>query len=210
MGKLLNASPKLCTGRGGQSTWRPAVPATGVAGDELPHEEHRRGPPEQASTTTWIWPHLRGNTSPAGGPGGHCRYTQTGVPSPTRQGRRRSGVATTDHGPGPPRTGPEPPRAGPGPLQVEAGPPAGLSLRSQPRGPDPAPYSGRGPEPSQAPVGVAADPRVRRRHVSHRADLRPSAPRLGRGPEPPRAPVGAAADPRVRCRHVSHRRESST
>ena len=90
-----------------------------------------------------------------------CRYTQTGVPDiwRTRQGRRRSGAATTDHGSGPPRTGPEPPRAGPGPLQVEAGPPAGLSLRSQPRGPDPAPYSGRGPEPSQAPVGAAADPR---------------------------------------------------
>ena len=27
-----------------------------------------------------------------------CRYTQIGVPSPTRQGRRRSGAATTDHG----------------------------------------------------------------------------------------------------------------
>ena len=80
---------------------------------------------------------------------------------------------------------------------------------SQPRDPDPAPYLGRSPEPSQAPVGAAADPRVRRRHVSHRADLRTSAPRLGRGPEPPRAPVGAAADPRVRCRHVSHRHESS-
>ena len=45
-----------------------------------------------------------------------CRYTQTGVPSPTRQGRRCSGAATTDHGSGPPRTGPEPPRAGPEPL----------------------------------------------------------------------------------------------
>ena len=115
---------------GGQSTWRPAAPATGVAGvegDEFPREEHRRGPSEQATTTTWIWPHLRVHTSPAGGPGGLCRYTQIGVPSPTRQGRRRSGAATTDHGPGPPRTGPEPPRAGPGPLQVEAGPPGGLS-----------------------------------------------------------------------------------
>ena len=80
---------------------------------------------------------------------------------------------------------------------------------NQPRDPDPAPYLGRSPEPSQAPVGMAADPRVRRRHVSHRADLRTSALRLGRGPEPPRAPVGAAADPRVRCRHVSHRHESS-
>ena len=80
---------------------------------------------------------------------------------------------------------------------------------SQPRDPDKAPYLGRSPETSQAPVGAAADPRVRRRHVSHRADLRTSAPRLGRGPEPPRAPVGAAADPRVRCRHVSHRHESS-
>jgi len=140
-----------------------------------------------------------------------CRYTQTGVPDiwRTRQGRRRSGAATTDHGSGPPRTGPKPPWAGPGPLQVEARPPTCLSLRSQPRGPDPAPYSGRGLEPSQAPVGAAADPRVRRRHVSHRAGLWSSAPRLGRGPEPPRAPVGAAADPRVRCRHVSHRHESS-
>ena len=80
---------------------------------------------------------------------------------------------------------------------------------SQPRDPDPAPYLGRSPEPSQAPVGAAADPRVRRRHVSHRADLRTSAPRLGKGLEPPRAPVGTAADPRVRCRHVSHRHESS-
>ena len=112
---------------GGQSTWRPAAPATGVAGDEFPRGERRRGPSEQASTTTWIWPHLRVNTSPAGGPGGHCRYTQTGVPSPIRQGRSRSGAATTDHGSGPPRTGPEPPRAGPGHLQVEAGPPGGLS-----------------------------------------------------------------------------------
>ena len=59
-----------------------------------------------------------------------CRCTQTGVPSPTRQGRRRSGAATTDHGSGPPRTGPEPSRAGPGPLQVEAGPPGGLSHRA--------------------------------------------------------------------------------
>ena len=197
---------------GGQSTWRPAAPATGIAGiegSEFPHEEHWRGPSEQATTTTWIWPHLRVHTSPAGGPGGLCRYTQIGVPSPTRQGRRRSGAATTDHGSGPPRTGPEPPRAGPGPLQVEAGPPADLSLRSQPRGPDPAPYSSGGPEPSQAPVGAAADPRVRHRHVSHRADLRTSAPSSGRGPEPPRPPVGAAAEPWVRCRHVSHRRESS-
>ena len=59
-----------------------------------------------------------------------CRYTQIGVPSPTRQGRRRSGAATTDHGSGPPRTGPKPPRARPGPLQVEAGPPGGLSHRA--------------------------------------------------------------------------------
>ena len=118
---------------GGQSTWRPAAPATGIAGvegDEFPREEHRRGPSEQATTTTWIWPHLRVHTSPAGGPGGLCRYTQIEVPSPTRQGRRRSGAATTDHGLGPPRTGPEPPRAGPGPLQVEAGPPGGLSHRA--------------------------------------------------------------------------------
>ena len=118
---------------GGQSTWRPAAPATGVAGvegDEFPREEHRRGPSEQATTTTWIWPHLRVHTSPAGGPGGLCRYTQIGVPSPTRQGRRRSGAATTDHGPGPPRTGPEPPWAGPGPLQVEVRPPGSLSHRA--------------------------------------------------------------------------------
>ena len=61
-----------------------------------------------------------------------CRYTQTGVPDiwRTRQGRRRSRAATTDHGSGPPRTGPEPPRAGPGPLQVEAGSPGGLSHRA--------------------------------------------------------------------------------
>jgi len=81
---------------------------------------------------------------------------------------------------------------------------------SQPRDPDPAPYLGRSPEPSQAPVGAAADPRVRCRHVSHRADLRTSAPCLGRGPEPPRAPVGAAADPRVWRRHVSHRADLRT
>jgi len=91
-----------------------------------------------------------------------CRYTQTGLPSPTRQGRRRSGVATTDHGSGPPRTGPEPPRAGPGPLQVEAGPPGGLSHRAS-QGTQTQHYLGRNPEPSQAPVGAAADPRVRRR-----------------------------------------------
>ena len=138
-----------------------------------------------------------------------CRYTQTGVPSPTRQGRRRSGAATTDHGPGPPRTGPEPPRAGPGPLQVEAGPPGGLSHRASQGTRTQQPIWVGSPEPSQAPVGAAADPRVRRRHVSHRADLRTFAPRLGRGPEPPRAPVGTAADPRVRCRHVSNRHESS-
>ena len=59
-----------------------------------------------------------------------CQCNQTGVPSPTSQGRRRSGAATTDHGSGPPQTGPEPPRAGPGPLQVEAGPPGGLSHRA--------------------------------------------------------------------------------
>ena len=35
------------------------------------------------------------------------------VPSPTRQGRRRSGAATTDHGSELRWTGPEPPRAGP-------------------------------------------------------------------------------------------------
>ena len=124
-----------------------------------------------------------------------CRYTQTGVPSPTRQGRRRSGTATTNHGSGPPRAGPEPPRAGPGPLQAEAGPPAGLNLRSQPRGPNPAPYSGRGPEPSQAPVGTAADPRVWRRHVSHRADLRTSAPRLGQGSGAATSPCGRGRRP---------------
>ena len=73
---------------------------------------------------------------------------------------------------------------------------------SQPRDPDPAPYLGRSPEPSQAPVGAAADPRVRRRHVSHRADLRTSAPRLGRGPEPPRAPVCIYALIFAVCKHV--------
>ena len=93
------------------------------ARQQNPGREERRFP----TTLTWFWPHLRVRTLPAGGPGGHCRYTQTGVPSPTRQGRRRSGAATTDHGPGPPRTGHEPPRAGSGPLQVEAGPPGGLS-----------------------------------------------------------------------------------
>ena len=46
------------------------MPATGVAGDEFPRGEHRRGPSEQASTTTWIWPHLRVNTfNPQVGPG---------------------------------------------------------------------------------------------------------------------------------------------
>jgi len=48
-----------------------------------------------------------------------------------------------------------------------------------------APRSGRGPEPPRAPVGAAADPRVRCRHVSHR-----------RGP-----PLPARAG--VRSRHVS-------
>ena len=91
-----------------------------------PGREERRFP----MTPTWFWPHLRVRTSPAGGPGGHCRYTQTGVPFPTRQGRRRSGAATTDHGSGPPQTGPEPPRVGPGPPRVEAGPLGGLSLQA--------------------------------------------------------------------------------
>ena len=40
-----------------------------MQGTNSPAEEHRRGPSEQASTTTWIWPHLRVNTSPAGGLG---------------------------------------------------------------------------------------------------------------------------------------------
>ena len=141
----------------------------------------------------------------------HCRYTQTGVSSPTRQGRRRSGAATTDHGPGPPRTGPEPPRAGPGPLQVEAGPPGGLShqaSQAQASGPPlPAragvrsrhvPLWARPPTPGS---GAATCPTG--------ADLRTSAPCSGRGPEPPRPPLGVAADPWVRCRHMSHKRESS-
>ena len=42
-----------------------------------------------------------------------------------------------------------------------------------------APHSGRGPEPPRAPVGAAADPRVRCRHVSHR-----------RGPPDLRSPLG--------------------
>jgi len=33
-----------------------------------------------------------------------------------------------------------------------------------------APRSGRGPKPPRAPVGAAADPRVRLRHVSHRGE----------------------------------------
>ena len=160
---------------GGQSTWRLTAPATGVAGvegDEFPHEEHRRGPSEQATTTTWIWPHLRVHTSPAGGPGGHCRYTQTGVPSPIRQGRRCSGEATTDHGPGPLRTGPEPPRAGPGPLQVEAGPPGGLSHRTS-----------QGTR-TQHPIWVG----VRSPRKPCGRDRRPQ------GPAPPRVPQGRPPD----------------
>ena len=104
-----------------------------------------------------------------------CRYTQIGVPSPTRQGRRRSGAATTDHGPGPPRTGPEPPRARPGPLQVEAGPPGGLShqaSQAQASGP---------PLPARAGV--------RSRHVPLWA--RPPTP----GPGAATCPTGASLPP---------------
>ena len=124
-------------------------------------------------------------------------YNQIGVPSPTRQGRRRSGAATTDHGPGPPRTGPEPPRAGLGPLQVEAGPPGGLShqaSQAQASGPPlPAragvrsrhvPLWARPPTPGS---GAATCPTG--------ADLRTSAPRSGRGPEPPRPPCGRGRRP---------------
>ena len=130
MGKLLNASPKLCTGWGDRVPGDRQRQLLALHGTNSPAENTGANPPEQASTTTWIWPHLRVNTSPAGGPGGHCHYTQTGVPSPTRQRRRRSGAAIMDHGSGSPWIGPEPPRAGPGPLQVEAGPPGGLSHRA--------------------------------------------------------------------------------
>ena len=135
-------------------------------------------------------------------------HSDRGTP-PTRQGRRRSGAATTDHESGPLQTGPESPRAGPGPLQVEAGPPGGLSHRASqgtrtqhpiwvgvrsPRKPlwarPPTPGSGAATSPTGPTSG-------------------PPPPRLGRVPEPPRAPVGAATDPRVRCRHVSHRHEFS-
>ena len=63
---------------------------------------------------------------------------------------------------------------------------------SQPRDPDPAPYLGRSPEPSQAPVGAAADPRVRRCHVSHRADLRSP---LGQGSGTATCPCGHGCRP---------------
>jgi len=55
-----------------------------------------------------------------------------------------------------------------------------------------APRSGRGPEPPRAPVGAAADPRVRRRHVSHRADLRSP---LGQGSEATTSPCGRGCRP---------------
>jgi len=113
------------------------------------------------------------------------------------------------HGSGPPQTDPEPPRDGSGPPTCGSRTSSRPEPSSQPRGPDPAPYSGRGSELPRAPVGAATDPRVWCRHMSHRREPPNPAPYSGRGPEPPRAPVGASANPRVRCRHVSHMHEFS-
>ena len=47
----------------------------------------------------------------------------------------------------------------------------GVRSRHVPRDPDLPSRSGGGPELPRAPVGAAADPRVRLRHVSHRGEL---------------------------------------
>jgi len=73
-------------------------------------------------------------------------------------------------------------------LQMEAGPPAGLSLRSQPRGPDPAPYSGRGPAPPRVPQGRPPDLRSPLGQGSGAATSPCGRGRRPLGPVPPRVP----------------------
>ena len=208
MGKLLNASPKLCTGRGARVPGDRQRQLLALQGTNSPAENtgavrpSRRQPRHGFGPTCGLIPH------PQVGPGPLSVHSDRSTLSyKTRTKALRSG----NHGPRV-RTPADRSRTSAG--RTWASTSGSRTSRrpessSQPRDPDPAPYLGRSPEPSQAPVGAAVDSRVWRRHVSHRADLRTSAPRLGRGSKPPRAPVGAAADPRVRCRHVSHRHESS-
>ena len=94
---------------------------------------------------------LQVEAGPPGGLSHQASHAQaSGPPLPTRAGVRSRHVPLWAR----------PPTPGSGAATC----PTGADLRTS------APRSGRGPEPPRTPVGAAADPWVRCRHVSHRRE----------------------------------------
>jgi len=112
------------------------------------------------------------------------------------------------HGSGPPQTGPEPLRDGSRPPTCGSRTSSRPEPSSQPRGPDPAPYSGRGRSRQELLWARPLTPGSGAATCPTGANLWTPLPTQV-GLQSRHEPLwGASAEPRVQCRHVSHRRES--